>query len=167
MNALVTLTAPTGPQDRGAAAIRIRPVEAPDLPELAGLYRLAYDGDPLRPGDGTLGGIVALLQGVHGSPVPDASLVSIDDDGHITAAIIATDAAMTAGGSGAAFIAQLITHPDHRRQGLAEELLRRCLHALHATGRTTVAVRVDSGNAAAMALYLSRDFRLLPDDDGD
>lgn len=28
MNALVTLTAPTGPQDRGSAAIRIRPVEA-------------------------------------------------------------------------------------------------------------------------------------------
>jgi ribosomal protein S18 acetylase RimI-like enzyme len=170
MNAMVILTAPTGPQDQGATAIRVRPVEAPDLPELTDLYRRAYAGESGHAGDGTADGIDALLQGVHGSPVHDASLVSLDDGGRITAAIITTDTtnpAMATDGSGAAFIAELFTHPDQRRQGLAEELLRRCIHALHATGRTTVAVRVDSSNAAAMALYLSRDFRRLTDDDGD
>lgn len=35
------------------------------------------------------------------------------------------------------------------------------MHALYSTGRTTVAVSVESSNAAAMALYLSRDFRRL------
>lgn len=35
------------------------------------------------------------------------------------------------------------------------------------TGRTTVTVAVDVNNPAAMALYLSRDFRRLTDDDTD
>lgn len=167
MNALVTLAAQTGPQERGATTIQVRPVEAWDLPELSALYRQAYAGDAENPGDGTAGGIEALLQGVHGSPMAGASLVSVDAGGHITAAIITTDAALAAGGSGTALIAELFTHPDQRRQGLAEELLRQCIHALHTIGRTRVAVHVDSSNAAAMALYLSRDFRRLPDDDGD
>lgn len=167
MNALVTLAAPTGPQDRRATTIRVRPVEALDLPELTDLYRRAYADGADHPVDGTAGGIGTLLQGVHGSPVADASLVSLDAGGRITAAIITTDTAMADEGSGAAFIAELFTHPDHRRQGLAEELLLRCIDALHSIGRTTVAVRVDSGNSAVMALYLSRDFRRLPDDDSD
>ncbi|MCB5275279.1 Mycothiol acetyltransferase [Arthrobacter sp. SO5] len=167
MNAMVTLAAPTGPQDRRAATIEVRPLEALDLPELTVLYRRAYADGAYDPGEGAAGGIGALLQGVHGSPVPDATLVSVDAGGNITAAIITTDSAVAAEASGAAIIAELFTHPDHRRQGLAEELLLRCIHALHAAGRTSVTVRVDSSNAAAMALYLSRDFRRLPDDDSD
>jgi N-alpha-acetyltransferase 10/11 len=84
-------------------------------------------------------------------------------DGRLPAAIITTDSARNER-AGEAFIAELITHADHRRQGLAEELLRRCMHVLHSMGRSAVAVSVDSSNSAAMALYLSRDFRRLTDD---
>lgn len=69
--------------------------------------------------------------------------------------------------AGKAVIAELFIYAGHRRQGPAEELLHRCLHALHSTGRSTVAVSVDSSNAAALALYLSRDFRRLTDIDGE
>lgn len=167
MNALVTLAAPTAPQHQGATTIPVRPVDALDLPELQEMYRHAGAGDALHPDGGVAGGIDALLQGVHGSPVPVASLVSVDSGGRITAVIVTTDTVLGEEGEAAAFIAELFTHPDHRRKGLAEELLRRCMDALHSIGRTTVVVRVDSSNAAAMALYLSRDFRRLPDDDSD
>jgi len=44
---------------------------------------------------------------------------------------------------------------------LAEDLLSHATAALHGMGHRTLAVTVDSDNAAAIALYLSRDFRRL------
>lgn len=52
---------------------------------------------------------------------------------------------------GEAVIDELFTHPDHRRQGLAEELLRHCMHVLHTLDLSTVTVTVDENNSAAMA----------------
>jgi ribosomal protein S18 acetylase RimI-like enzyme len=96
--------------------------------------------------------------------VPEASAVKEGPDGTLTAAVIVTEPAAGSSGDWDSVIAELFTHPDHRRQGLAEELLGHCLHVLHGLGRTRVAVTVDTGNSAALALYLSRDFRRLPDD---
>lgn len=167
MNALITLAAQTGPQDGPASRVPVRPIEARDLPELTVMYRQAYADGP-APSDG--GGddwIPALFDGIHGRLVTGASLVAIHTDGSLTAAIITTDPAPGSEHAGEAIIAELITRPEHRRRGLAEELLRHCMHALHAMGRNTVAVSVDSANAAAMALYLSRDFRRSADGDAD
>ncbi|CAI3790604.1 hypothetical protein NKCBBBOE_00065 [Pseudarthrobacter sp. MM222] len=170
MNPLITLAASTRPHDGPAAGVPVRPIEAGDLPELIRMYAHAYADVPVPSDDGSPEWILALFDGVHGRLVPGASLVTIHTDGSLTAAIITTDAPPGTKGGGEAFIAELITRPEHRRQGLAEELLRHCMQALHAMGRSTVAVSVDSANAAAMALYLSRDFRRLTDDsdsDGD
>ena len=168
MNPLITLAALTGPQDSRPAIIPVRPIEVRDLPELTRMYRHAYADVPAHPHGGNPGWIRGLFDGIHGCPVTEASLVAATPDGRLTAAIITTDTTLGDEKSTVAFIAELFTDPDHRRQGLAEELLHRCMHALHSTGRTTVAVSIDSSNAAAMALYLSRDFRRLTDDgDGD
>ncbi|WP_306914179.1 MULTISPECIES: GNAT family N-acetyltransferase [unclassified Arthrobacter] len=170
MNPLITLAALTGPHDGPATSIPVRTIEARDLPELTRMYRHAYADGPLPSDGGSPEWIRALFDGVHGRLVTEASLVTTRTDGSLTAAIITTDSAPGSERGGPAFIAELITRPEHRRQGLAEELLRHCMHALHSMGRSTVAVSVDSRNAAAIALYLSRDFRRLTDDsdtDGD
>lgn len=155
MNALITLVAVTGPQKPTPARVPVRPLKPGDLPELAGLWRQVYASGDARQRGGDSGWIGAALDEARGrtAATDPASLVTSGPDGHITAAIIVTEL------DGEAVIDELFTHPDHRRQGLAEELLRHCMQVLYALGRTTVKVTVDGNNAAAMALYLSRDFR--------
>jgi ribosomal protein S18 acetylase RimI-like enzyme len=167
VNPLIILTAVTGPRDGARPGTAIRPIQAADLPELSVMYRDSYaDGLP-QPEDRAVGWIDALLDGAHGRHVPEASAVKAAPDGQLAAAIIVTEPAPGSEGEWDSEIAELFTHPDHRRQGLAEELLGHCLHVLHTLGRKRVAVTVDSGNSAALALYLSRDFRRLSTDDGD
>lgn len=161
MNALITLVALTGHQNTTPARVPVRPLEPDDLPELTSLHRHAYAGGASRSRGGDLGWIGASRDERRARTAEAASLVASGPDGQITAAIIVAER------DGEAVIDELFTHPEHRRQGLAEELLRHCMHALHTLGRTTVKVAVDENNAAAMALYLSRDFRRLADDDTD
>lgn len=160
MNASITLVATTGHRNTAPARIRVRPLEPDDLLELANLHRHAYAdrsgqraGDPVWIGPSTEEG--------SGRTTEAASLVAFGPDGQITAALIVTER------DGETVIEELFTHPDHRRQGLAEGLLRHCLHLLHTLGRTTVRVTVEDNNPAVMALYLSQDFRRLTDDDPD
>lgn len=164
MSPLITLAALTGPPESRPAIVPVLPIEARDLPELTRMHSHAYAKVPAHLHGGSPGWIANLFDSIHGRPVAEASLVTAAPDGRLTAAIITTDTTLGDGKSVGAFIAELFTDPGHRRQGLAEELLHRCMHALHSTGRTTVAVSIDSSNAAAMALYLSRDFRRLTRD---
>ena len=159
MNDLITLVAVTGPQKATPARVPVRPLEPDDLPELAGLWRQVYASGAARQRGGDSGWIGASMDegGGRTAAADAASLVTSGPDGHITAAIIVTEL------DGEAVIDELFTHPDHRRQGLAEELLRHCMQVLHTLGRTTVKVTVDDNNSAAIALYLSRDFRRLSD----
>lgn len=162
MNALITLVAVTGHQDSTPARIPVRPLEPDDIPELASLHRGIYAdaGEQQRSG-GDPGWIGTSPDGGRNRTAQAASLVASGPGGQITAAIIITER------DGEAVIDELFTHPDHRRQGLAEELLRHCMHVLHTLGLSTVTVTVDENNSAAMALYLSRDFRRLTDDDAE
>lgn len=161
MNDPITLVALTGPKGDRPAVASLRVLEPADLPELRRVQQHAYLEAPMQPGNadspwnGTAGDEVL------GRTVGAASLVSSGPDGQITAAIIVTEQ------DGGAVITELFTHPNHRRQGLAEELLRQALHVLHELDHATVAVTVDGTNSAAIALYLSRDFRRLMDDDPD
>jgi ribosomal protein S18 acetylase RimI-like enzyme len=161
MNEPITLVALTGHKDTRPALVPLRLLEPDDLPELRRVQRHAYAEEPAQPGDadsawaGTTG-----VEGF-GQTVEAASMVTSGPDGQITAAIIVTER------DGGAVITELFTHPDHRRQGLAEELLRHALHALHALDHATVTVTLDDTNSAAMALYLSRDFRRVMDEDLD
>jgi len=157
---LISLAALIGPQDLKPSAQAPRNIEATDLPQLAELYLQSYgDGTSAPDTEKAAHRISAVLEGSHGTPIPQASLLTADAEGRIIAAILTTERDFGRDGPGTAFIAELFTHPDHRRQGLAEDLLSHALQALHDTGHKTVAVTVDSANAAAIALYLSRDFR--------
>lgn len=163
MNPLIILTAATGSGGRPGAAVR--PIRASDVDELSAMYRDSYADSLPQPPDREVGWIEALLGGAKGRPVPEASAVLAGPDGQLAAAIIVTEPVPGSPGDWDSVIAELFTHPHHRRQGLAEELLGHCLHMLHTLGRERVAVTVDSGNSAALALYLSRDFRRTADDD--
>jgi ribosomal protein S18 acetylase RimI-like enzyme len=159
---LIALAALIEPQDLKSAVYSPRSIEATNLPNLADLYRHAYgDGTSHPDKEKAADRISAVFEGVHGTPIPQASLLTADPEGRVTAAIITTEKVLGSNGPGTAFIADLFTHPAHRRQGLAEELLSHAMNALHDTGHKTLAVTVNSSNAAAIALYLSRDFRRL------
>jgi ribosomal protein S18 acetylase RimI-like enzyme len=152
MNDPITLVALTGPKDDRPALVPLRALEPTDLPELRRAQKHAYADAPELPG--TPWGQTADPE-VHGAVIQEASLVASGPGRQITAAIIVTER------DGTAVITELFTHPDHRRQGLAEELLREALHVLHTLEHGTVTVSVDDTNSAALALYLSRDFRRL------
>lgn len=159
---LISLAALIGPQDLKHAVNFPRSIRARDLPELGNLYLQAYGNetsqfDTEKPDTR----ISAVFEGAYGPPIPQASLLTTDAEGRMTAAILTTERALGNDGPRTAFIAELVTHPDHRRRGLAEELLSHAMQALHETGYGTVAVTLTSANAAAIALYLSRDFRRL------
>lgn len=162
MVSLISLAALVGPQDSKPAAHALRNIKSTDLPELADLYLQAY-GDRTSPpnAEKAANRISAILEGAHGTPIPQASLLTSDAEGRLTAAILTTERTLGSDGPRTAFIAEHFTHPDHRRQGLAEGLLSHALQALHNAGHKTLAVTVDSASAAAIALYLSRDFRRL------
>ena len=162
MVSLTSLAALIEPQDLKPIVQAPRSITPTDLPKLAELYLHAYADEASHPDEGRAADrISAVFAGAHGNPIPQASLLTSDDDGRVTAAIITTERDLGSGGSRTAFIAELLTHPDHRRQGLAEGLLSHAMQALHGLGHKTVAVTVNSGNAGAIALYLSRDFRRL------
>lgn len=158
---MVTLTASTGPLESEITGT-VRPISEHDREQLADLYVQTRAGTTDSNATGHRGAAIdTVLHDRHGVVIPEASLVSADVEGRITACIIVIERPSRDEGTGTAFITELFTHPDHRRQGLAEDLLRSAIDRLHATGRPAVAVTVtvDSTNAAAMALYLSMDFR--------
>jgi GNAT superfamily N-acetyltransferase len=91
------------------------------MPKLADLYAHAYAGGTSNPDtEKAAARISAVFEGTHGIPIPQASLLTSDGDGRVTAAIVTTERALGSDGSKTAFIAELLTHPAHRRQGLAE-----------------------------------------------
>lgn len=162
MAPLISLAALIGPQERKPDVRLSRAIKSGDLSTLADLYLHAYSHGASHLGPGKPADTFsAIFDGTHGTPIPQASLLTANAEGRITAAIITTERALGNDGSRTAYIAELFTHPDHRRQGLAEDLLSHAMHALHGLGHRTLAVTVDSNNAAALALYLSRDFRRL------
>ncbi|MDP9998387.1 GNAT family N-acetyltransferase [Pseudarthrobacter sulfonivorans] len=160
MASLISLAALIEPQILDPFVTAPRVIHAPDLPELTDLYLHAYADGTFNPDAETAAaGINAIFDGARGALIPQASLLTRDTDGRITAAIITTERTFRSDRPKTPFIAQLFTHPEYRRQHLAETLLSHAMQALHDSGHKTLAVTVSSSNAAAIALYLARDFR--------
>ena len=55
-------------------------------------------------------------------------------------------------------ITNVVTHPDHRRRGLADCLLEALLAEARARGLTTLSLEVRESNVAAVALYQKHGF---------
>lgn len=60
-----------------------------------------------------------------------------------------------------AHIATLATHPEHRRQGIAEQLLVTALDAAHTEGARSALLEVRAGNQAAQGLYRKYGFDVV------
>lgn len=69
-------------------------------------------------------------------------------------------------GSGEPYVSNIAIAPDHRRQGLAQQLLRACEDEAQAWGFSRIALHVAAENAAAQALYFKTGYghyrRTLP-----
>ncbi|MGO4382987.1 GNAT family N-acetyltransferase [Specibacter sp. RAF43] len=167
MTEMVTLIAKTTPLERELKTTS-RTIVTSDLPRLGELYFTAYDpgvaGESLAE---AVADIKASLEGKYGSFLPEASHVALDDDGKIVAAVLVVEHAIGDDTPDAPFIIELITDRNHRRRGLAEDLVMATMDTLFNNGHKDVALRVEASNSAALALYLSLDFRRWSPDDGD
>jgi N-alpha-acetyltransferase 10/11 len=167
MSSMVTLIARTAPLERDLK-IEARQATDADVPRLGELYFSAYDpGVASESLNAAVADIHASFAGKYGAYLPDASPVAVNDAGEIIAAIMVVERATWEQTPEAPFIIELFTDRNHRRQGLAEELVLACMDSLFNSGHREVALRVDSDNSAALALYLSLDFRRWYPEDED
>ncbi|MET4003763.1 MULTISPECIES: GNAT family N-acetyltransferase [Arthrobacter] len=168
MTDMVTLIARTTPLERELKTAS-RTIVDSDLPRLGELYFTAYDagiaGETL---DAAIADMKNAFVGKYGTLLPDASHVALDENGKIVAAVLVVERALGDAMPDAPFIIELITDREHRRRGLAEDLVLATLDTLFNNGKRDVALRVESTNSAALALYLSLDFhRWSPEEDDD
>lgn len=159
MTDMVTLIAKTSPLERDLK-IAYRNVQDSDAERLGELYFTAYDagvaGDSL---EAAMADMKDSLAGKYGRFMPEASHVALDDDGRIVAAALVVEHAVGTDTPDAPFIFELVTDREHRRRGIAEDLVLATLDALFNDGKDMVSLQVKETNSAALALYLSLDFR--------
>ncbi|OMH24243.1 hypothetical protein BKD30_08850 [Tersicoccus phoenicis] len=167
MAGTITLTAQTVPLER-EPGVTTRPVEEGDIPVLGQLFFSSYaDSRPWTEDEATAD-VRKVYADEFGRFLRDASLVVPDGDGRPVAALLVVDGFPDAALPDVPFVLELFTHPDHRRKGYAEELVRQSLAKLAEAGYEQVALRISEDNAAALALYLTLDFqRWDPAADGD
>ena len=142
------------------ADIRTRPQTAEDLPDLARLWLASYPASITA--DETFESAVADLAasqaGEYGPFLAAASPVAVTGDEAIVAAIQTVARASWDDTPNCPFIVELFVSPLHRGRGLGRLLLLEALSEVSRDGYTRAALRVDSGNAAALALYRGAGF---------
>ena len=168
MTDMVTLIAKTTPLERELKTAS-RTVQEADITRLGELYFTAYDaGVAAETLEAAMADMRASYAGKYGELLPDASHVALDEDGKIVAAVLVVEHALGNDTPDAPFIIELITDREHRRRGLAEDLVLATLDTLFNNGHKDVALRVEANNSAALALYLSLDFhRWSPEEEDD
>ncbi|WP_434612326.1 GNAT family N-acetyltransferase [Arthrobacter sp. A5] len=168
MTNMVTLIARTTPLERDLKT-ESRPATSTDIRKLGELYFTAYDpGVASENVEAAVADVEASFEGKYGTYLPEASHVVVDEAGEIIAAILVVERATWEDTPDAPFIIELFTDRQHRRQGLAEDLVRASLDTLFNAGHKEVALRVNEENSAALALYLSLDFhRWSPEENED
>lgn len=163
MTRLITLISETK-ELVGKPTLKTRPVEHSDSEALARLLFSSYDDGRLTSQAHALTEIEAVLGGEHGEFYTEASPVVIDDHDRVVAAALCLRN-RTDGGqpSDVPAIYELFTAASRRREGLAEKLIRQSLSVMRSDGLEEVSVRIPESNAAALALYLTLEFRRWQD----
>jgi N-alpha-acetyltransferase 10/11 len=133
-------------------AYEIRDITEADQEALASLYFAAYPRDIVDDEQAATDEIDVTFAGEYGWLDLAASPV-ITYDGEIVASVMTVEEAPWDDTPSGPFVIEVMTHPDHRRQGLAEHALIHVARKLEARGKQTVALRVDSDNTSALDLY--------------
>ena len=137
------------------AGYELRSCDRSDVAALGRLYFAAYDpGVACATVEEATDDIAASFDGEYGPLWADASSVACHDDA-LVAAIMTVHRAPWDDVPDLPFVIELFTDRAHRRRGLARVLTARALSACRDAGERGAALRVDAGNAPALALYRS------------
>jgi len=141
-----------------------RPISEGDVDALGALmleaYRgtIDYEGETLQEAIEEVHGVLA---GTYGPLFEDCSYV-IEDEGKILSAsmIVMSDKV------DAPLLVFSMTHPEHKRKGMAEYLLKASINRLIDAGHQDLYLVVTDGNAGAIRLYEKLGFRRVEAEDG-
>ncbi|MBM7050456.1 MULTISPECIES: GNAT family N-acetyltransferase [unclassified Rothia (in: high G+C Gram-positive bacteria)] len=137
-----------------------RPAQVEDAPSLARLYFASYESNDLWSQEQAQEKIEKIIAGEFGEFYAEASPVVVDDNGQIVAAALTLkNRNDMVGPDNTPTIYELFTASSRRREGLAEQLIAATSEVLNKSGHEEFFVHIDEGNAAALALYLTLDFR--------
>ncbi|QQC59538.1 GNAT family N-acetyltransferase [Rothia kristinae] len=158
MSGKITLIGDTWTSTR-PVTVSTRPVARQDADGLARLFFTAYEDGSVTSQAHALEILHHMFDGEYGAVLPNASPVVVDDAGRIIAAALVLESRVGDDLPDSPYIFELFTESSRRREGIAEQLLRVAITELKEEGFEHVAVRISEDNAAALALYLTLDFR--------
>ena len=158
MSGKITLIGDTWTSTR-PVTVSTRPVARQDADGLARLFFTAYDDGSVTSQAHALEILHHMFDGEYGAVLPKASPVVVDDAGRIIAAALVLESRVGDDLPDSPYIFELFTESSRRREGFAEQLLRVAITELKEEGFEHVALRISEDNAAALALYLTLDFR--------
>lgn len=165
MSGLITLVSQTSKAAK-PITVSTRPARVEDAEALARLYFASYEDDRFTSQAEAATEMEKILRGEHGEFYTDASPVVVDEHDRIIAASLCLKHRIVTDPKDLPTIYELFTAASRRREGLAEQLIRRSIDQMFEDGYEQVTVRIQDNNSAALALYLTLDFnRWYPEDE--
>lgn len=137
----------------------LRPTDEADAAPLAKLYLVAYPNQVVATEAEAQAEMSRTFAGEYGRLDLASSPIATTTYGEVVGALMTVHEAPWSDTPPGPFIIELIVHPDHRRLGLAESLVRYAALVLDSNGARSVGLRVVSDNAAARTLYEKLGFR--------
>ncbi len=147
--------------------VSTRSIRKEDAQALARLLFSSYDDSRVPSQAHALKEIESILDGSHGDFYPEASPVVVDQHDRVVPAVLCLrNRKDQVEPANVATIYELFTAASRRREGLAEQLIRMSINTMYRDGLSEVTVQIPESNAAALALYLTLEFRRWqsPDD---
>jgi ribosomal protein S18 acetylase RimI-like enzyme len=141
-----------------AMGYEIRPLQENDLPELAELYLAAYPREIVKDLAAAKDEMQRTFVGEYGQLVAQFSPVAVTR-GMVVGTVLTVAQAPWPDTPEGLFVIEVITHPHHRRRGLAKAGVWWAATRAQKQGFSTLALRVESENSGAVALYRELGFR--------
>lgn len=143
-----TLGLPTAPAAPPPAGVLLREATRADARAIAAAYHASYEGEWTAAE--SLEDIERAFDGGHGALIPQASLVAVEPDGAIVGAVLTVLDAPWDHTPRGPFVIDVFVVPGERGRGLGRALM---VAAMAGSPGSTIALRVEDDNPAAIALY--------------